>query len=75
MSVVELIEILNHLKMSEYRLAKILGVSRQAIGHWVHSRRNIPETHARIIRLIASEPQIINRLTEFSSKKSVDPIY
>ncbi|HUN01056.1 MAG TPA: helix-turn-helix domain-containing protein [Halothiobacillus sp.] len=50
------------LGMTQGGLASALGVSRRIVQYWESGERPIPETVARLMRLAASDAEILPRL-------------
>lgn len=48
--------------ISNERLARILGVTKPAISHWLESRRGIPPVVAKLIVLIDRNPKLADDL-------------
>lgn len=52
----ELLEFLKDYKLSTRDFADVIGVTHQAVDHWIYARRDIPETVIRLIGMFDSSP-------------------
>lgn len=46
-------------KMNAMDLAKLLGLTRPAVDHWVQGRRAVPGPAAKLMRVVDQYPQMI----------------
>ena len=58
----ELIKFLEDQDLTNLAFAEILGVSKEAVDHWVMGRRAIPDTTAKLIRLFGRRPELMKEL-------------
>lgn len=58
----ELLAARTALGLTQGALAAALGVDRRTVQFWEAGDRGIPETVARIMRLAATEPELLPRL-------------
>lgn len=68
MSPVQLETIMDRHGFTQESLAKTLGVTKQAVGHWVCGRRTVPETAARLVRMFDQQPQFIRYFESFKTE-------
>lgn len=59
MSPADVIQFRKHFKLERtHDLAKLLGVTMQAVEHWEHGRREVPETTVRLLMLFYRRPEL-----------------
>ena len=68
MKIKELIKIMSDLDMNMREMAETLGVTPQAVGHWIAGRRDIPEMAARLIRMFHKDSDDVEYFKEFASE-------
>ena len=64
----ELTNIMKKHDLKSQGLADVLGVTKQAVDHWVFERRAVPEMVARIMRMFDSDSDDIEYFESFKSK-------
>lgn len=58
----ELESFLDKYDIDDKRFAELLGVTEQAVKSWLHGKRKVPPTTAKLVRFFDNQPQ---RLKEF----------
>lgn len=56
----QLNEFLRSVDLKDHEFAKLIGVGKTTVHHWLHERRSIPETVARIAVYFETYPDRIN---------------
>lgn len=47
-------------KLGSLELARIIGISRPGVDHWLTGRRSIAKPYARLMRLFDKYPQLMS---------------
>ena len=69
MTAQELDDFIKRHNLKQKELAEILGVTYQAIGHWVCGRRKIPEMLSRLIAMFDNDHEDMAYFKGFASKE------
>lgn len=66
----ELKDFLKRHDINAEHLAKVLGVTWQAVDHWLNGRREINETMKRLIAMFDNDPEDMEYFESFASADS-----
>lgn len=68
----ELVTFLKRHDITAEGLADVLGITKQAVDHWINTRRAIPETVARLVRMFDENPEDVSYFKSFASVEDQD---